>query len=226
MARSTVPMLNGLGRPGGGGDRRPSRSCDAPDTTIFVPADWSVTFTDAGLRGPQPGAGHVRRQITEYLEIDLDTEQWHVRQLRHRAWAARGATTSTGAWCGSVIPREVHRPIVDGAYTFAPDPRWCRILEFICPGCATLIEVEYLPPGHPVTHDIETRHRRAQASRARARGGRAMSSSVEIDIGGTFTDCYVRLDDREVWCKARTTPFDLSQGLSRAIDDAARAPRA
>jgi N-methylhydantoinase A/oxoprolinase/acetone carboxylase beta subunit len=49
-----------------------------------------------------------------------------------------------------------------------------------------------------------------------------MNSSVEIDIGGTFTDCYVRLDDREVWCKARTTPFDLSQGMSRAIDDAAQ----
>lgn len=48
-----------------------------------------------------------------------------------------------------------------------------------------------------------------------------MSSSVEIDIGGTFTDCYVRLEDREVWCKARTTPFDLSQGMSRAIDEAA-----
>jgi N-methylhydantoinase A/oxoprolinase/acetone carboxylase beta subunit len=48
-----------------------------------------------------------------------------------------------------------------------------------------------------------------------------VSSSVEIDIGGTFTDCYVRLEDREVWCKARTTPFDLSQGMSRAIDDAA-----
>jgi N-methylhydantoinase A/acetophenone carboxylase len=48
-----------------------------------------------------------------------------------------------------------------------------------------------------------------------------MTSSVEIDIGGTFTDCYVRLDDREVWCKARTTPFDLSQGLSRVIADAA-----
>ncbi len=48
-----------------------------------------------------------------------------------------------------------------------------------------------------------------------------MSSSVEIDIGGTFTDCYVRLEEREVWCKARTTPFDLSQGMSRAIDDAA-----
>jgi N-methylhydantoinase A/oxoprolinase/acetone carboxylase beta subunit len=49
-----------------------------------------------------------------------------------------------------------------------------------------------------------------------------VSSSVEIDIGGTFTDCYVRLDEREVWCKARTTPFDLSQGMSHAIDDAAQ----
>ena len=48
-----------------------------------------------------------------------------------------------------------------------------------------------------------------------------MSASIEIDIGGTFTDCYVRSDEREVWCKARTTPFDLSQGMSRAIDDAA-----
>lgn len=48
-----------------------------------------------------------------------------------------------------------------------------------------------------------------------------MTASIEIDIGGTFTDCYVRNDDREVWCKARTTPFDLSQGMTRAIDDAA-----
>jgi N-methylhydantoinase A/oxoprolinase/acetone carboxylase beta subunit len=48
-----------------------------------------------------------------------------------------------------------------------------------------------------------------------------VTASIEIDIGGTFTDCYVRSDDREVWCKARTTPFDLAQGMSRAIDDAA-----
>jgi len=48
-----------------------------------------------------------------------------------------------------------------------------------------------------------------------------MTASIEIDIGGTFTDCYVSNDTREVWCKARTTPFDLSQGMTRAIDDAA-----
>jgi N-methylhydantoinase A/oxoprolinase/acetone carboxylase beta subunit len=48
-----------------------------------------------------------------------------------------------------------------------------------------------------------------------------MSGSLEIDIGGTFTDCYVRLDERETWCKTRTTPFDLSQGMSLAIAEAA-----
>jgi len=27
--------------------------------------------------------------------------------------------------------------------------------EFYCPGCGTQVETEYLPPGHPITHDIE-----------------------------------------------------------------------
>ncbi len=49
-----------------------------------------------------------------------------------------------------------------------------------------------------------------------------MSGSLEIDIGGTFTDCYVRLDGRETWCKTRTTPFDLSQGMAEAIEESAR----
>jgi acetone carboxylase, gamma subunit len=30
-----------------------------------------------------------------------------------------------------------------------------RIVEFYCPGCSTQVETEYLPPGHPITHDIE-----------------------------------------------------------------------
>ncbi|MBJ3778511.1 hydantoinase/oxoprolinase family protein [Acuticoccus mangrovi] len=48
-------------------------------------------------------------------------------------------------------------------------------------------------------------------------------SSIEIDIGGTFTDCYVTSrDGRTTWCKVRTTPHDLGLGLSRAIDEAAQ----
>jgi acetone carboxylase gamma subunit len=96
----------------------------------------------------------VRRQITEYLEIDLGSEQWHCVRCDQALGSAR-RNYKEGCLVWERDPSEVHRPIIEGEYTFAPDPNWCRILEFICPGCATLIEVEYLPPGHPVTHDIE-----------------------------------------------------------------------
>ena len=52
-------------------------------------------------------------------------------------------------------PREIHPPLVSGAFNFSPDPLWVRIVEFYCPGCGTQVETEYLPPGHPITHDIE-----------------------------------------------------------------------
>jgi hypothetical protein len=29
------------------------------------------------------------------------------------------------------------------------------LIEFYCPGCGTMVETEYLPPGHPITNDIE-----------------------------------------------------------------------
>lgn len=48
-----------------------------------------------------------------------------------------------------------------------------------------------------------------------------MATSIDIDIGGTFTDCYVRADEDVAWCKTRTTSNDLGLGMSRAIDEAA-----
>jgi N-methylhydantoinase A/acetophenone carboxylase len=48
-----------------------------------------------------------------------------------------------------------------------------------------------------------------------------MSGSIDIDIGGTFTDCYALLDGQVAWCKSRTTSFDLSRGMLQAIEDAA-----
>ena len=51
---------------------------------------------------------------------------------------------------------EVHPAMVEGqAYSFSPDPEYVRLLEFYCPGCGIMIENEYLPPGHPITHDIQ-----------------------------------------------------------------------
>ncbi len=52
-------------------------------------------------------------------------------------------------------PREIHPAIVPGTFSFSPDPLWVRIVEFYCPGCGVQLETEYLPPGHPITHDIE-----------------------------------------------------------------------
>lgn len=36
----------------------------------------------------------------------------------------------------------------------ACDPNLQEIREFICPGCGTLLEVEAVPPGYPVTFDF------------------------------------------------------------------------
>ena len=49
-----------------------------------------------------------------------------------------------------------------------------------------------------------------------------MKGSIDIDIGGTFTDCLVRYGERVEWCKTRTTGFDLGKGMIEAIEDAAR----
>lgn len=98
-----------------------------------------------------------RVAITEYLEVDLKTERWHCRRCDHDIQDARG-NYKEGLVVAERDPREVHRPLIDETryeFTFAPDPEWCRLIEFYCPSCATLLEVEYLPPGHPLTHDIE-----------------------------------------------------------------------
>lgn len=99
----------------------------------------------------------MRVAITEYLEIDLGTERWHCRRCGHDLAPARD-DYKRGLLVYDRDPREIHRPILDPEryrFTFAPDPRWCRILEYTCPSCGTQIETEYLPPGHPPTRDIE-----------------------------------------------------------------------
>ena len=99
----------------------------------------------------------MRIPMTEYLEIDLEAERWRCRRCAHDLGPARG-NYKEGTLVYNRDPTEIHRPLIDpGRYefTFAPDPAWCRILEFYCPGCGTQIEAEYLPPGHPPTYDLQ-----------------------------------------------------------------------
>lgn len=89
--------------------------------------------------------------MTEYLVIDLDSELWVCRVCRHELGSARG-NYKEGTLVYDRDPREIHQPIIDPdryEFTFSPDPAYCRILEYYCPGCGTQIETEYIPPGHP-----------------------------------------------------------------------------
>ena len=45
---------------------------------------------------------------------------------------------------------------------------------------------------------------------------------VSVDIGGTFTDCFVSWDDRNIQSKALTTHHNLALGFNSALDNASK----
>lgn len=95
--------------------------------------------------------------ITEYLRIDLDSELWECRRCNGALVSARD-NYKRGLRVHDRDPREIHRPLIDTSLypvSFSPDPDWCRILEYYCPHCGTMMEAEYAPPGHPPLRDIE-----------------------------------------------------------------------
>jgi acetone carboxylase gamma subunit len=99
----------------------------------------------------------MRVLITEYLRINLDTEMWECRRCGHEHISAR-ENYKRGMLVYDRDPTEIHKPLLDTKLyerTYSPDPKWCRILEYYCPQCGTMVEAEYLPPGHPPLYDIE-----------------------------------------------------------------------
>lgn len=94
------------------------------------------------------------RMVTEYLEIELESESWRCRRCGHVIGPA-GEDYKRGLLLHDRDPREIHPAGFEEGRGFSPDPEWCRIVEYYCPGCGTQVEAEYLPPGHPLTHDIQ-----------------------------------------------------------------------
>ena len=95
--------------------------------------------------------------VTEYLRINLDSEQWECRVCSRVIGSAR-SNYKEGLLVHDRNPQEIHKPLLDPKRyknTFSPNPKWCALLEYYCPGCGTLVEVEYVVPGHPPVHDIE-----------------------------------------------------------------------
>jgi acetone carboxylase gamma subunit len=94
-------------------------------------------------------------RVTEYLDLNPFTERWHC----HCCGFDLGPATASYK-CGCLVnarnPHEVHFPIgPDPDFNFSFDPDWMLLIEFYCPDCGTMVETEYLPPGHPLTWDIQ-----------------------------------------------------------------------
>jgi acetone carboxylase gamma subunit len=95
--------------------------------------------------------------MTEYLRIDLDKEEWQCRVCDHTIGSAR-ANYKEGLLVHDRDPADIHPSVIDKdnyEFTFSPDGKWVRILEYYCPSCGTQVEVEYTVPGHPPLYDME-----------------------------------------------------------------------
>ncbi|MEM1141464.1 MAG: acetone carboxylase subunit gamma [Pseudomonadota bacterium] len=94
---------------------------------------------------------------TEYLQINLATENWECRSCGCSLGNAReNFKKFTRIYKRN--PQEIHRPKLDPEryeFTFSPDPKICAIYEFYCPECGTMLDVEYTVPGHVPMHDFE-----------------------------------------------------------------------
>jgi len=94
-------------------------------------------------------------RITEHLDIDLEHERWRCNRCGADLGSAR-EPWKLGTLIRDRDPREIHFPIGPSKeFNFSFDPNWMRIVEFYCPKCAVMIDNEYLPPGHPLTWDIQ-----------------------------------------------------------------------
>ena len=92
----------------------------------------------------------MKIRITDALDIDLEKEMWCCNRCNRELVSARD-NYKKGCLVRERMPEEIHEPLAkDAAYT-----EWCRIIEFYCPQCGLMVENQYLPPGHPITHDIE-----------------------------------------------------------------------
>lgn len=99
----------------------------------------------------------MKVHITEYLGIDLEQETWFCRCCGHTLVSAK-ESYKRGLLVHDRDPAEIHPPLIDPEkyeYTFSPDPAYTALLEYYCPHCGTMVETEYLVPGHPPAHDIE-----------------------------------------------------------------------
>lgn len=95
-----------------------------------------------------------RIRFTEGLDLDVEDECWYCNRCGHKIGSAR-ENYKKGTLVYERDPAEIYQQLTREKFDFIPNRDWSRIVEFYCPGCGLLLDVENLPPGHPITHDIE-----------------------------------------------------------------------
>lgn len=99
----------------------------------------------------------MKYTATEYLNIDLEAENWECRVCdRVHGSARENYKKFMKIYLRN--PQEIHRPKLNPRlydFTFSPDPKVCSIYEYYCPGCGTMVDVEYTVPGAMPLHDFE-----------------------------------------------------------------------
>ncbi|MCW2636060.1 MAG: hypothetical protein JWQ99_2427 [Blastococcus sp.] len=97
----------------------------------------------------------MRVRVTEYLDLAIPERRWSCNRCGRDLGPAE-RPYKEGCLIANRDPREVHPVLAaDEEFNFSFDPEWVRLVEFYCPGCGTMVENEYLPPGHPLTWDID-----------------------------------------------------------------------
>ena len=97
-------------------------------------------------------------RVTEYLDIDVEKEKWCCNRCDAELNSARESYMK-GCLVYERPAAEIYgqqMEVGEGeVVTYAPDPNFLRVIEFYCPSCGIMVEVQYLPPGHPIEPDIE-----------------------------------------------------------------------
>lgn len=97
----------------------------------------------------------TRVRITEYLDVDVDTDMWHCHVCGQQLIGA-AENYKKGCLVYERDPKEIYPPIFpDTEFNLSVAEGYGVFVEFYCPGCGTMVENELLPEGYPPTHDIE-----------------------------------------------------------------------
>jgi acetone carboxylase gamma subunit len=101
----------------------------------------------------------TKMHITETIDIDLDSEMWCCRRCSKEIHPGRESYLK-GCLVYERPAAEIYGPSIPvkgnhASISYSPESDFMRVVEFYCPGCGSMMTVQYLPPGHPIVTDIE-----------------------------------------------------------------------